>query len=223
VPSLLSFDEVATLFHEFGHALHGLLSECRYNYLSGTSVTRDFVELPSQIMENWAAHPDVLELYAKHYETGEPIPQELIDKIEKASRFNQGFITGEYLAASFLDMDWHTLEEPTELDPIEFENAAMQRMGLIPEIVSRYRSPYFAHIFSGGYSSGYYSYIWAAVLDADAFEAFKENGIFDRATAESFRKNVLSRGNTDRSMTLYTSFRGREPSVDALLGRLGFK
>ena len=222
-PSLLSFDEVSTLFHEFGHALHGLLSDCNYNFLSGTSVTRDFVELPSQIMENWAGHPEVLKLYAKHYQTGEAIPQALIDKIEKASRFNQGFITGEYLAASYLDMDWHTLDKAVEVDVIEFEDAAMARIGLIPEIVSRYRSPFFRHVFSGGYSSGYYSYIWAAVLDADAFEAFKERGLFDQATAESFRNNVLSRGNTDNSMTLYQKFRGREPDVNALVKRLGFE
>ncbi|MFH0946902.1 MAG: M3 family metallopeptidase [Planctomycetota bacterium] len=222
-PSLLSFDEVATLFHEFGHALHGLLSDCRYNLLSGTSVTRDFVELPSQIMENWAGHPEVLKLYARHYRTGESIPQALIDKIEKASKFNQGFITGEYLAASFLDMDWHTLGQAAEVDVHEFEDAAMERIGLIPEIVSRYRSPYFRHVFASGYSAGYYSYIWAAVLDADAFEAFKEKGLFDRTTAESFRENVLSRGNGDNPMTLYKKFRGREPDVGALLGRLGFQ
>ncbi|MHC4513978.1 MAG: M3 family metallopeptidase [Planctomycetota bacterium] len=222
-PSLLSFEEVATLFHEFGHALHGLFSECNYEGLSGTSVPRDFVELPSQIMENWASHPEVLALYARHYETGEPIPKALVDKIVKARQFNQGFIRGEYLAASFLDMDWHTLEKAVEHDANEFENAAMQRIGLIPEIISRYRSTYFRHIFAGGYSSGYYSYIWAEVLDADAFQAFEERGIFDQGTAEAFRKHVLSRGNADEPMNLYKQFRGREPKVEALLARVGFK
>ena len=222
-PSLLSFDEVSTLFHEFGHALHGLLSNCTYDRLSGTSVTRDFVELPSQIMENWASHPDVMKMYARHYQTGEVIPDALIAKIEKAGHFNQGFITGEYLAASFLDMDWHTLETAEPMDATAFEAAAMAKIKLIPEIVSRYRSTYFTHIFSGGYSAGYYSYIWAAVLDSDAFEAFKENGIFDQATAKRFRDNILSRGNTDDPMTLYKAFRGREPKVDALLEKRGLK
>ena len=222
-PSLLSFDEVSTLFHEFGHALHGLLSNCTYVTLSGTDVCRDFVELPSQIMENWAAHPDVMRMYARHYQSGETIPDALIEKIEKAGHFNQGFITGEYLAASFLDMDWHTLEKAEEKDATAFEDASMAKIKLIPEIVSRYRSPYFAHIFSGGYSAGYYSYIWAAVLDSDAFEAFKEKGLFDQATAKSFRDNILSRGNTEDPMTLYKAFRGREPKVDALLEKRGLK
>jgi len=220
-PSLISLDEVSTLFHEFGHALHGLLSDCTYESLSGTAVSRDFVELPSQIMENWALHPDVLKMYANHYEPGESIPQELIDKITNAGHFNQGFISVEYLAASFLDMDWHTLTEAEEQDVWEFENASLEKIGLIPEIISRYRSPYFNHIFSGGYSSGYYSYIWAEVLDADAFEAFKETSLFDQETANSFRKNILAAGGTEDPMTLYKRFRGAEPKVEPLLKKRG--
>lgn len=220
-PALLSFEEVSTLFHEFGHALQGLLSNCTYKRLSGTAVPRDFVELPSQIMENWAAEPQVLRAYARHYETGKPIPDELIEKIKKASHFNQGFATTEYLAASFLDMDWHTLTEAGELDPVEFENASLNKIGLISEIVVRYRSTYFRHIFSGGYSSGYYSYIWAEVLDADAFQNFKEVGLFDQKTAQAFRKNILAAGGTEDPMTLYKRFRGAEPKMDALLKRRG--
>ena len=220
-PSLLSLDEVTTLFHEFGHALHGLLSNCTYYSLSGTDVPRDFVELPSQIMENWATYPQVLKLYAKHYKTGEVIPQDLVDKIEKSGHFNQGFATVEYLAASYLDMDWHVLEEPKIMDAKEFEDASMKKIGLIPEIVVRYKSPYFQHIFAGGYSSGYYSYIWAEVLDADAFQAFKETDIFDAETAKSFRENILEKGGTQDPMVLYKKFRGKEPRIDALLKRRG--
>jgi peptidyl-dipeptidase Dcp len=220
-PALLSFEEVATLFHEFGHALHGLLSDCTYEKLSGTSVPRDFVELPSQIMENWASHPEVLRMYAKHYETGEAMPEELTQKIANAKTFNQGFATVEYLAASFLDMDWHTLNEEKQLDPLEFDDRSMSKIGLIPEIVVRYRSPYFGHIFSGGYSSGYYSYVWAEVLDADAFQAFEETGIFDRETATSFRENILSRGGSDDPMKLYKRFRGAEPKIEPLLEKRG--
>ena len=222
-PSLLSLDEVTTLFHEFGHGLHGMLSECTYERLSGTNVPRDFVELPSQIMENWATEPDMLKMYARHYKTGEPMPDDLIEKIKKAGKFNQGFATAEYLAASFLDMDWHTLTEPEKLDPIEFENKTFARIGLIPEVISRYRSPYFRHIFSGGYSSGYYSYIWAEVLDADAFQAFKENGLFDRKTGLAFRANILEKGGTEDPMTLYVRFRGAEPKIDPLLEKRGLK
>jgi len=222
-PSLLSFEEVSTLFHEFGHAMHGMLSKCTYQTLSGTNVPRDFVELPSQIMENWAAEPEVLKMYAKHYQTGEPIPDELIEKIKNSSKFNQGFATVEYLAAAFLDMDWHTLTEPKEVDPIAFENQSMKKIGLIPEIVVRYRSPYFRHIFSGGYSAGYYSYIWAEVLDADAFQAFKETSLFDQKTATAFRKNILEKGGTEDPMVLYKRFRGAEPKIDALLERKGLK
>jgi peptidyl-dipeptidase Dcp len=222
-PSLLSFEEAETLFHEFGHALHGLLSDCTYKSLSGTSVARDFVELPSQVMENWASEPEVLRIYARHYQTGQPIPDELIEKIRKSRHFNQGFETTEYLAASFLDMDWHTLTEADpDRDVLAFEKKSLDVLGLIPEIVSRYRSPYFQHIFAGGYSAGYYSYIWSAVLDADAFEAFKETGnLFDPKTAASFRTNILSKGNSDDPMTLYKRFRGKEPSIEPLLARRG--
>jgi peptidyl-dipeptidase Dcp len=222
-PALISFDETLTLFHEFGHALHGLLSDCTYSRLSGTSVPRDFVELPSQIMEHWAAHPEYLKQYALHYQTGEPIPDELIEKIRKSGHFNQGFVTGEYLAASFLDMDWHTLQQPEEKNVGDFEQASMQRIGLIPEIVPRYRSTYFSHIFSGGYSSGYYSYIWAEVLDCDAFQAFEENGIFDRETARRLRDEILSKGGTREPMDMYVGFRGAEPKIDALLEKRGLK
>lgn len=222
-PALISSEEVLTLFHEFGHGLHGLLSDCTYNRLSGTSVSRDFVEMQSQIMENWAFEPEVLKMYAKHYETGEVIPQELIDKLEKASHFNQGFVTVEYLAASFLDMDWHMLTEAKELDVHEFETQSLNKIGLIPEIIVRYKSPYFNHIFSGGYASGYYSYIWAEVLDADAFQAFKETSLFDQKIAQSFRENILERGGTEDPMVLYKRFRGAEPKVESLLKKRGLK
>jgi len=220
-PALLGFEEVSTLFHEFGHALHGLLSNATYDRLSGTAVPRDFVELPSQIMENWASHPDVIKAYARHYETGEPIPQALVDKLKKAGMFNQGFATVEYLAASFLDMDWHTITEDTVQNALDFENKSLDKIGMIPEIVVRYRSPFFSHIFSGGYAAGYYSYIWAEVLDADAFEAFKEKGIFDPQTALSYRKNILETGGTADPMTLYIRFRGAEPKVEPLLKKRG--
>jgi len=220
-PALLSVDEVQTLFHEFGHALHGLLSDCTYPKIAGTNVARDFVELPSQIMENWALAPEVLKGYAKHYKTGEPIPDELIAKIVNAGHFNQGFATVEYLAASFLDMDWHTLKTTEEQDAITFENQSLDRIGLIPEIISRYRSPYFRHIFAGGYSAGYYSYIWAEVLDADAFQAFKETSLFDAKTAAAFRNNILSKGGSEKPMELYKKFRGREPGIEPLLKKRG--
>ena len=221
-PSLLTFEEVLTLFHEFGHALHELLSNCTYETLSGTNVPSDFVEVASQIMENWAGDSEVIKTYANHYQTGEPIPDVLVEKIKNADLFNKGFETVEYLAACYLDMDWHTLTEPKEQDAAAFEMASMAKIGLIPEIVVRYRSPYFSHIFSGGYSAGYYSYIWSEVLDADAFQAFKETSLFDRATAKSLRDNILSRGGTEDPMALYKKFRGREPKVEPLLRRKGF-
>ena len=220
-PSLLTFEEVSTMFHEFGHALHGMLSDCTYEMLSGTAVSRDFVELPSQIMENWAAEPEVLKSYALHYKTGEPIPDELIDKMNASKHFNQGFATVEFTAAAYLDMAWHTLETTDLQDANVFEKDAMDNIGLIPEIVVRYRSPYFAHIFSGGYSSGYYSYQWAEVLDADAFDAFKEHGLFDPETALAFRKNILEKGGTEDPMKLYMQFRGQEPDASAMLRRKG--
>jgi peptidyl-dipeptidase Dcp len=220
-PALLSLDEAATLFHEFGHALHGLLSDVTYSSLSGTNVAQDFVELPSQMMENWAFDPAVLPTYARHYETGEPIPVELIEKLQKAKQFNQGFATTEYLAASILDMDWHTLGEAVDQDAAAFETESMDRIGIIEEIAPRYRTPYFGHIFSGSYSAGYYSYVWAEVLDADGFVAFKEAGVFDRDLAKSYRKNILSAGDSENPMVLYERFRGAAPSIDALVARRG--
>ena len=220
-PALLSLDEVATLFHEFGHALHGMLSNVTYRSLSGTNVARDFVEMPSQVFENWATQPEVLKMYAKHYKTGATIPDDLIAKMNNAKLFNQGFATVEYLAASYLDMDWHTLTGEAPTDVIGFETSRMDKLGLIPEIVPRYRSPYFRHIFAGGYSAGYYSYIWAEVVDADAFQAFKEKGLFDQETAARFRKYILSAGGTDDPMVLYKKFRGREPEIGPLLERRG--
>ena len=216
-PSLLTLDNVETLFHEFGHALHGLLSQCTYKSVSGTSVARDFVELPSQIMENWAFQKEVLADYARHYQTGEMIPDSLVAKIEAAGTFNQGFMTTELAAASLLDLKWHMLDSVEGLDPMEFEAAACKEMGLIDEIIPRYRSTYFAHIFSGGYSAGYYSYLWAEVLDKDAFELFLEKGIFDKETAMSFRRNVLEKGGSDEPMDLYRRFRGADPDAGALL------
>ena len=214
-PSLLTLDQVETLFHEYGHALHGLLSQCTYKSVAGTSVARDFVELPSQIMENWAFQPEVLATYARHYETGEIIPAELVAKIEAAGNFNQGFMTTELAAAAILDLKWHMITEvPADVEA--FEAQACAEMGLIGEIIPRYRTTYFAHIFSGGYSAGYYSYLWAEVLDKDAFELFMEKGIFDPATAQSFRKNILEMGGSDEPMELYCRFRGADPDPAAL-------
>ena len=221
-PALLTLDEVETLFHEFGHALHGMLSNVTYSGLSGTSVPRDFVELPSQIMEHWAFHPEVLKMYAKHYETGEVIPDELIEKIDAASKFNMGFITTEFVAAALLDMEYHTQTEQTEFNVHDFEENAMDKIGLIDEIIPRYRSTYFSHIFSGGYSAGYYGYLWAEVLDSDAFQPFVENGIFHQPSAKSFRENILSQGNSDHPMTLYKKYRGAEPNPVYLLKNRGF-
>jgi peptidyl-dipeptidase Dcp len=220
-PALLTFDEVTTFFHEFGHALHGLLSNVTYKSLAGTSVPRDFVELPSQIMENWAAEPEVLKMYAKHYKTGEVIPDALIQKLQKSGTFDQGFATVEYLAASFLDMDYHTQTAAIQLDANSFEKNSMKKIGLIDAIIPRYRSTYFSHIFSGGYSSGYYSYIWSGVLDTDAFEAFKTTNLFNPEKAKLFRKNVLEKGGTEDPMVLYKRFRGAEPSVEPLLRKRG--
>jgi peptidyl-dipeptidase Dcp len=221
-PALLNFDQVETFFHEFGHGLHGMLTNCKYRSLSGTNVSRDFVELPSQIMENWASEPEVLKMYAKHYKTGEVIPDALIAKLEASATYGQGFINTELLAASFLDMDYHTLTTPAKIDVQAFEENAMKSLGLIPEIISRYKSPYFKHIFTTGYDAGYYAYTWAAVLDADAFEAFKETGnIFDKTTADLFRTYVLEKGNTQEPMDLYVSFRGKKPTIEPLLRNRG--
>ena len=220
-PSLLTFDEVTTFFHEFGHALHGLFSNVNYRSLAGTNVPRDFVELPSQIMENWAAEPEVLKLFAKHYKTGETIPDSLIEKMKNAGTFDQGFATAEYLAASLLDMQYHTATEQITDDVNTFERNAMKKIGLTDAIIPRYRSTYFSHIFSGGYSAGYYSYIWSAVLDTDAFQAFKETSLFNPEKAKSFRKNVLEKGATEDPATLYRKFRGADPKIEPLLKKRG--
>jgi len=223
-PSLMTMEEVETLYHEFGHALHGLLSQCTYPSLAGTNVPRDFVELPSQIMENWCFEPQVMKTYARHYETGEVISDELIEKIQKAGTFNQGFVMAELLSAALLDMDYHLRNTTDDLDVLVFEKASLDRMGLISEIIVRYRSTYFNHIFAGGYAAGYYSYTWSAVLDADAFQAFKEIGdIYNKEVAASFRKNILEKGDSEDPMKLYIQFRGAEPNSDALLKKTGLK
>lgn len=222
MPSLLTIDEVETLFHEFGHALHGLLTKCNYKGISGTNVVRDFVELPSQINEHWATEPEVLKMYAKHYQTGETIPDSLIEKILNQKTFNQGFMTTELLAAAILDMNLHNLTDTQNLDVLAYEKEAMDKLGLIPEIAPRYRTTYFNHII-GGYAAGYYSYLWANVLDNDAFEAFKEHGIFDKKTADLFRNNVLEKGNSEDPMTLYKNFRGTEPQLEPMLKNRGMK
>ncbi len=220
-PALLTFDEATTLFHEFGHALHGLFSNVKYKNLAGTSVPRDFVELPSQIMENWAADPEVLKTYAKHFQTKEAIPDALIEKMQKAGTFDQGFATVEYLAASMLDMNYHSATAPIKAKANEFEKSAMDKIGLIDAIIPRYRSSYFQHIFSGGYSAGYYSYIWSEVLDSDAFAAFKEKGLYDQNTAASFRSNILERGGTGNPAEMYRKFRGADPDPIHLMKKRG--
>lgn len=220
-PALLTFDEVTTFFHEFGHALHGLLSNVNYQSLAGTNVPRDFVELPSQIMENWAAEPEVLKMFAKHYKTGEVIPDALIEKMQKAGTFDQGFATTEYLAATMLDMQYHTIEKPITTDVNTFELNGMKQIGLIDAIIPRYRSTYFSHIFSGGYSAGYYSYIWSAVLDTDAFDAFKSTTLFNPEKAKLFRENILEKGGTEDPAVLYRNFRGAEPKIEPLLNKRG--
>ncbi len=223
-PSLLNMDEVETMFHEFGHALHGLLTQTTYPSQSGTNVKRDFVELPSQIMENWCFEPQVMKTYAIHYQTGEVIPDALIEKIQKASTFNQGFTMTELLSASLLDMDYHSMTDTTAFDVNEFEKKTMERIGMIPEIIVRYRSSYFNHVFGGGYAAGYYSYTWAEVLDADAYQAFVESGdIYNQKIATSFRQNVLEKGDSNDPMTLYKTFRGADPNPDALLKKRGLK
>lgn len=221
-PALLSFDEVTTYYHEFGHALHGLLSDRTFQSLTGTAVPRDFVELPSQIMENWPAEPEVMKSFAKHYKTGEIIPDELIDKMQASQTFNQGYNTVQYLAAAFLDMDYHTIPSGTSIDPATFEAESLSKIGVDPSWL-RYRSTFFNHVFSGGYSSGYYSYIWSEILDSDAFDAFKERGLFDQATAQAFRTHILEAGNTEDPMQLYVKFRGSEPSIEPLLRKRGLK
>jgi len=218
-PSLLSFENAVTLFHEFGHAMHGILTNVTYGSMAGTSGPRDFIELPSQLLEHWVSEPEVLKSFAVHYQTGESIPDELVEKLLKAAKFNQGFINTEYLAASLLDMDWHTLTKEDILsNSNDFEKKSLNKIGLIDEIAPRYRSTYFAHIFSGGYSSGYYSYIHAAVLDSDAFEAFKEIGnVFDSNLSSRLRKEIYEKGSTEEAMDLYINFRGRKPIIEPLL------
>ena len=222
-PALLTFDEAETFFHEFGHSLQGFLSKCSYKSTSGTNVSRDYVELPSQIMENWASEPAVMDFYAKHYKTGEMIPKVLLEKMDRSSKFNQGFATTEYLAASYLDMAFYTRTSALTEKPGDFEEKVLNDLGLIPEIISRYKSTYFNHIFNSGYSAGYYSYIWSQVLDADAFQAFVENGLFDKKTASLYRKNILEKGANGDPMENYIKFRGKEPSIDALMKRKGMK
>lgn len=223
-PSLLTVDNVLTLFHEFGHAIHGLLSNCTYPSLSGTNTPQDFVEFPSQVMENWAMEPSILKTYAKHYLTGETIPDELIEKIQKSGKFNQGFVTVEYLAAALLDMDYHIINEPMTIDANEFEKISMEKIGLIKQIEPRYKSTFYNHVFAGepGYATGYYSYIWAEVLDADAFAAFKETGdVLNPELAKKYRKYILSSGGTEDSMELYRKFRGKDPDIKALVEKRG--
>jgi len=220
-PSLLSLGEASTVFHEFGHALHGMLSDVTYRSLAGTATPRDFVEFPSQVMQNWIREPDILRMFARHHETGEPIPEDIIERIVASNKFNQGFATVEYMAASYLDMAYHTRDASEVVKPRAFESTAMTDIGLIDEIIPRYRSTYFAHIFAGGYSAGYYGYLWSQVLDADAFQAFKETSLLDADTAARFREHILSKGNTRPGMELYINFRGRPPLIEPLLERRG--
>jgi len=221
-PALLNLEEVRTLFHEFGHALHGLLSRCRYRCLSGTATALDFSELPSQILENWATEPELLAGYARHYQTGAALDPPQLAMIQQAQRSNQGFCTTEFLAAAFLDLDWHTRTDPEPVDAAAFEQATMARIGLLPQVPLRHRTPFFAHSMGGEYAAGYYGYLWSAVLDSDAFEAFKERGDpFDPATARAFRTHILEKGGSEDPLELYRRFRGRDPSVGPLLRKRG--
>lgn len=222
-PSLLSFDEVTTFLHEFGHSLHGMLSQNTYNATAGTSVYRDFVELPSQIMENWALEKEWLDTWAVHYQTGEKIPAEYIEKIRRAANFQSGYLSDRQLSFGIIDMAWHSITQPVKDSIVDFERKAMQATEIFPPVEGSCFSTGFGHIFGGGYAAGYYSYKWAEVLDADAFSVFQENGIFDPATADSFRKNILEKGGSEHPMTLYVRFRGHKPTVDALLKRSGLK
>lgn len=222
-PALLTFDEVETFLHEFGHALHGMLTKCTYESLSGTNVLHDFVELPSQIMENWLTEKEYLDKFAVHYKTGEKIPAGLVHKLVDAANYNAGYLCYRQLSFGYLDMAWHSLTEAYNGDVISFERKAMDKTAMLPVIEGSAMSTSFGHIFSGGYAAGYYGYKWAEVLDADAFALFKETGIFNKETAESFRKNILEKGNTEEPMSLYIKFRGQEPTVDALLKRNGIK
>ncbi len=219
--TLLTFDQAKTLFHEFGHSVHGFLSNVTYPSQTGTSVPRDFVEFPSQVLENWMFEPSVLKYFARHYKTGKTIPQSLINKIQKAAQFGQGFATTEYMAATLLDLAWHTETDPTIKNTEQFEKSFLKEIGLINQIAPRYRSTYFSHIFQGGYSAGYYGYIWSEILAADAFNVFKQKGLFDQATANSFRENILSKGGTEEAMSMYLKFRGQQPDVKYLLNSRG--
>ncbi|MEV7964694.1 M3 family metallopeptidase [Sphaerisporangium sp. NPDC088356] len=221
-PTLMTFDQVNTMFHEFGHALHGLFSAVQFPRFSGTAVPRDFVEYPSQVNEMWAVWPEVLANYARHHETGEPMPQDLVDRMLEAQKFNQGFETVEYLAATLLDWAWHTLDSEPGDDPEEFERRALREANVdLPLVPPRYRSTYFAHIWAGGYSAGYYSYIWSEILDADTVEWFKENGGLSRENGDTFRRELLSKGGSVDAMTAFRSFRGRDPRLEPLLERRG--
>jgi peptidyl-dipeptidase Dcp len=222
-PALLTYDELTTFLHEFGHALHGMLTKCTYESLSGTNVYRDFVELPSQIMENWASEKAFLDGFAVHYQTGEKIPAALIQKIKDSENFNTANFTLRQLSFGFLDMAWHSIEKPYKGDVIKMEKEAMASTQILPVVSDAAMSPTFSHIFSGGYAAGYYSYKWAEVLDADAYSVFVKNGIFDKKTAASFRQHVLVPGGTEHPMVLYKRFRGQEPTIDALLKRHGIQ
>jgi peptidyl-dipeptidase Dcp len=224
-PALMGFGEVTTLFHEFGHGLHGLLTQAKYGRFSGTSGPRDYTEFPAQMLEHWAAQPEVLAVYAKHYKTGEVIPTELVEKLQNASTFNQGFKTTEYIAASLLDMRWHILsqEEAEGIGDVrEFEKAALDEYGLIPQIEPRYRSQYFAHIFAGGYSAGYYAYLWSEILDSDGFDGFEEKGdIFDPELSARLKTWVYEAGGSEEADVLYRKFRGQDPGIAPLLRNRG--
>ncbi|MBW6500524.1 MAG: hypothetical protein K0B05_03940, partial [Bacteroidales bacterium] len=222
-PSLLTFNEFTTFLHEFGHALHGMLSDCTYESLSCTNVARDFVELPSQFMENFAFEPEWLDGWATHYETGVKIPSEIMEMIRQASLFNEGYACNRQLGFGFLDMAWHSITSPVETEISEFESKILSKSEILPLAGNTCLSCSFTHLFSGGYAAGYYGYKWAEVLDADAFRYFKETGIFNRETAESFRKNILERGSSDKASVLYRNFRGKEPSIDAFLERSGLR
>lgn len=222
-PALLTFDEVKTFLHEFGHALHGIFAKSTYRSLSGTSVYRDFVELPSQIMENWLVQKEFLDKFAAHYETGEKMPADLLQKIIDASNYNTGYATLRQLSFGYLDMAWHSIEKPFNSDALEFERKAMAKVQILPIVEQTSMSTQFAHIFSGGYAAGYYSYKWAEVMEADAFSLFKQNGIFNKKTAESFRVNILEKGNTEEPMELYKRFRGQEPGIEAILRKNGIE
>jgi peptidyl-dipeptidase Dcp len=222
-PALLTFNEVETFLHEFGHALHGMLANATYSGLSGTSVYRDFVELPSQIMENWAVEKEFLDKFARHYQTEAPIPAELVEKIKASENFLAGYLSVRQLGFGYLDMAWHTLKKPFEGNVKAFEEEAWRKTQMFPVISDVAMSTQFGHLFAGGYAAGYYGYKWAEVLDADAFSLFREKGLFSREVAQAFRENILEKGGTEHPMELYKRFRGKEPSVDALLERSGMK